>query len=147
MSDYQALRDEVDTLKRSVQSLEQGERFTMLEKIIDANTQAVQEFTESSRFQLSEQNRRIESLEVKLSEELRRMDDKIDALDVKLNGKIDALEAKLDGKIDALEAKLDAKIERFRTDLENKIAHSQTVILSAIAAVGVILAAIQIITA
>ena len=125
MSDYQALRDEVDTLKRSVQSLEQGERFTMLEKIIDVNTQAVQEFTESSRFQLSEQNRRIESLENKLSEELRRMD----------------------AKIDALEAKLDAKIERFRTDLENKIAHSQTVILSAIAAVGVILAAIQIITA
>ncbi len=115
----------MDTLKRSVRSLEQGERFTMLEKIIDANTQAVQEFTESSRFQLSEQNRRIESLENKLSEALRRMDDKIDALEVKL----------------------DAKIERFRTDLENKITHSQTVILSAIAAVGVILAAIQILTA
>ena len=108
----------------------------MLEKIIDANTQAVQEFTESSRFQLSEQNRRIESLEVKLSLELRRMDDKIDAL-----------EGKFEAKIDALEAKLDAKIERFRTDLENKIAHSQTVILGAIAALGVILAAIQIITA
>ncbi len=121
MSDYQALRDEVDTLKRSVQSLEQGERFAMLEKIIDANTRAVQEFTESSRFQLSEQNRRIESLEANLSAELSRMDARIDALD--------------------------AKIERFRTNLENKIAHSQTVILSAIAAVGVILAAIQIITA
>ena len=132
MSDYQALRDEVDTLKRSVQSLEQGERFTMLEKIIDANTRAVQEFTESSRFQLSEQNRRIESLETKLSEELRRMDDKIDALEVRMDAKIDAL---------------DAKIERFRTDLENKIAHSQSVILGAIAAVGVILAAIQILTA
>ena len=101
----------------------------MLEKIVGTNTQAVQEFTESSRFQLGEQNRRIESLEAKLSEELRRMDDKIDM------------------KIDALEAKLDAKIERFRTDLENKIAHSQTFILSAIATVGVILAAIQIITA
>ena len=97
----------------------------MLEKIVGANTRAVQEFTESSRFQLSEQNRRIESLEAKLSEELRRMDD----------------------KIDALESKLDAKIERFRTDLENKIAHSQTVILSAIAAFGVILAAIQLLTA
>ena len=104
----------------------------MLEKIIDANTKAVQEFTESSRFQLSEQNRRIESLETKLSEELRRMDNKIDALEVKLDGKIDAL---------------DAKIERFRADLESKISHSQTVILSAIAAFGVILAAIQIITA
>ena len=132
MSDYQALRDEVDTLKRSVQSLEQGERFTMLEKIIDANTRAVQEFTESSRFQLSEQNRRIESLEAKLSEELNGMDAKIDALEVRMDAKIDAL---------------DAKIERFRTDLENKIAHSQSVILGAIAAVGVILAAIQILTA
>lgn len=86
MSDLRALSTELNTLKT----------------IVDNNADVVTELSENIRWQLSEQNRRIEGVE--------------------------------------------ASMNTLRTDLENKIAHSQTVILSAIGAVGVVLAAIQLLT-
>ena len=126
--DYQTLRDEVNDLRRSVQILERGERFENLERLIEANTAAIQTIASSTQHLLSEQNRKIEALETNL------------------RGDMDKLETSLRSDISTLRgdmSKLDEKIEMFRSDLENKINHSQTVILGAIGAVGVVLVVVQ----
>lgn len=84
MSDYNALNLKLQALETSVEK----------------NAELVTEFTESSRFQLSEQNVRIGKVE-----------DSMNSLRVELQGRID---------------------------------RSQRIILSAIGAVGVVLAAIQV---
>ncbi len=123
--DYQALRNEVDDLKRSVQVLERGERFENLKKFIEANTAAIQTIASSTQHLLSEQNRKIEALETNLRGDM----------------------SELKSDVSADMGKLDDKIETFRNDLKSKISHSQTVILGAIGAVGVMLAAIQFLIA
>lgn len=130
--DYQALRNEVDDLKRSVQVLERGERFKNLEKLIEANTRAIQVMASSTQHLLSEQNRKIEVLEASLKADMK-------TLETNLRTDMGTLETNLRADMN----KLDSKLETFRGDLEDKIAHSQTVVLGAIAAVGVVLVVVQ----
>ena len=152
--DYQALRSEVDDLKRSVQVLERGERFENLEKFIEANTRAIQVMASSTQHLLSEQNRKVEALETNLRADMGKLRDDVGAdvnkLETNLQADMNGLETSLHGDMDKLETNLradmrslDTKLETFRSDLESKINHSQTVILGAIGAVGVVLVVVQ----
>jgi len=53
--------------------------------------------------------------------DIRRLNDKIDAVDQNLTAKIDAVDAKLTAKIDAVDAKLTAKIDAVDAKLTAKI--------------------------
>ena len=53
--------------------------------------------------------------------DIRRLNDKIDAVDQNLTAKIDAVDAKLTAKIDAVDAKLTAKIDGVDQRLTGKI--------------------------
>jgi hypothetical protein len=49
-----------------------------------------------------------------------RTEQKVDALDAKLDSKVDALDAKFDSKVDALDAKLDSKVEALNSKIDSK---------------------------
>ena len=78
----------------------------------------------------------IKTVTTDLRAEVRRTNDKIDALDKKVEGKLDALDKKFDGKFDALDKKFDGKFD----SLINKL-HSATIwaILLYVALAGTLL--------
>src|SRR5438046_7844221 len=53
--------------------------------------------------------------------EVKAVNTRIDALDIKFDTKIDALETRLDTRIDALETRLDTRIDALETKLDTRI--------------------------
>lgn len=67
--------------------------------------------------------RDLDAVSAALRGEIRRLDDKIDALEGRLNSKIDSVEARLVGKIDALAGRLDGEIEALNGRIDALDAH------------------------
>ena len=76
-------------------------------------------------------NVRMDTMENRLSEDIRaveaRLDAKIDAVEEKLTTKIDAVEAKLTTKINAVEAKLTTKINAVQKELKDSIRETNVI--------------------
>ena len=118
-SDYQALRNEVDALKRSVQVLEHGERFENLEKLIEANTAAIQTIASSTQHLLSEQNRKIEALETNLRGDL-------DKLETNLRGDMSELRGNINADMTKLETSLRGDMSELRGDINTDMTKLET---------------------
>lgn len=135
MADYQALRQDVDNLERTVNSLSTGERFTDfkesmrselrgMEKQLEANAQLMQGLTETVTLNIQQQTK---MLEQQAEEQHRRHM---------------ALEREINRLSDYL-ASHNVRLETKTTTLETKIDNARFYTLSLIGAVGVVLVAIE----